>query len=283
MIKQTLPVIFLILLFMVISCRENPLEKKKANIPSQEEIQKEKKNSYQTLIHALEALNSDPCLKEASIGYLIIDYTDKIPVVVAEKKAKQPLIPASTLKLFVTAAALEILGEDIVEEVMITNQMSVNWRSSKLLRKIGGKVYGQATTNAGVRAITQFWKNKGMNTDGLYFYDGNGLSRKNAASPQQLVDALYIMQHSPYAQQFYNSLPLAGLSGTLHKAMKGTLAQGRLRAKTGTISKVKSFAGYVHTVSGKKLIFSMIVNDFQCRPKLMKKKLEEILIKMAGI
>jgi serine-type D-Ala-D-Ala carboxypeptidase/endopeptidase (penicillin-binding protein 4) len=159
----------------------------------------------------------------------------------------------------------------------------VNWRSSKLLRKIGGKVYNTATTTAGVKAILDFWSTKGVDTEGMNFYDGNGLSKENAISPKQLVDALYAMRTSPYFEVFYESLPLAGMTGTLHRAMKGSAAEGRIRAKTGTIAAVKSFAGYVHTVTGRKLVFSLIVNGFDCRVKLMKKKLEAVMISMAEV
>jgi D-alanyl-D-alanine carboxypeptidase len=276
-------VIIFTFLFIFFSCGENNPEKEKKTRRTLQEIQKEKNISFQALLEALDDLKADPCLKGAQLGYLIIDCTEKDPLVVAENNPKRLLIPASTLKLFVTGPALEILGDDIIKEVMITNQMSVNWRSSKMLRKIGGKVYQKATTTAGARAILQFWNDKGLDTRGMNFYDGNGLSRNNAVSPKQLVDALYIMQRSPYFRQFYESLPLAGMSGTLHKAMKGTSAQGRVRAKTGTISKVKSFAGYVHTVSGQRLIFSLIINNFNCRTRLMKNKLEAILVKMAEI
>jgi serine-type D-Ala-D-Ala carboxypeptidase/endopeptidase (penicillin-binding protein 4) len=214
---------------------------------------------------------------------MVIDVTTKDTIIVAGLHATEPMIPASTLKIFVTAAALEYFGKPIIPEVIITNQMSVNWRSSKLLRKIGGKVYNHATTDAGARAILNFWSTKGVDTRGMVFYDGNGLSRNNAISPKQLVDALYLIRSSPYFQTFYESLPLAGFTGTLHKAMKGSAAEGRVRAKTGTIGKVKSFAGYVTTVSGRRLIFSLIVNNFDCRVKLMKKKLEAVMITMAEI
>jgi D-alanyl-D-alanine carboxypeptidase len=239
--------------------------------------------TYDTLIQAFQLLQQDPLLQNASLGYMVVDVTSKDPVVVADYHAKELMIPASTLKIFVTGAALEYFGKPIIPEVTITNQMSVNWRSSKLLRKIGGKVYNTATTAAGARAIMDFWTTKGVDTEGMNFYDGNGLSRNNAISPKQLVDALYVMRTSPYYQVFYESLPLAGLSGTLHKAMKGSAAVGRIRAKTGTIGKVKSFAGYVVTVTGRKLIFSLIVNNFDCRVKLMKKKLEAVMITMAEI
>jgi D-alanyl-D-alanine carboxypeptidase len=239
--------------------------------------------AYNTLIEAFKTLRKDPLMKNASVGYLIVDITNKEPVIVTEYHASQPMIPASTLKIFVTGAALEFFGKQIIPEVTITNQMSVNWRASKLLRKIGSKVYNSATTVAGARAIKEFWTSKGVETDGMNFYDGNGLSRNNSVSPKQLVDALYAMRTSPFFQTFYESLPLAGMTGTLRKAMKGSAAEGRIRAKTGTISSVKSFAGYVHTVTGRKLIFSLIVNDFSGRVKIVKRKLEGVLINMAEI
>ncbi len=274
--------VFIFFLMVFPACR-NSQEKKPVKVPgSVSEIQ-DTDHSYDSLIQALASLQEDPQFREASIGYLVVDITSKDPVVVAESHARTPMIPASTLKIFVTGAALEFFGRAIIPEVMITNQMSVNWRSSKLLRKIGGKVYKSATTAAGARAILQFWSDKGVDTRGMYFYDGNGLSRNNAISPKQLVDALYVMRASPYFQTFYESLPLAGMTGTLHRAMKGSIAEGRIRAKTGTINYVKSFAGYCNTITGRKLIFSLIVNDYEGRTRIVKKKLESVLIDMAKI
>ncbi len=239
---------------------------------------------FKSLLKDLELLKADDCLKNATLGYFIIDVTKQNKeTVIAQFEPARQMMPASTLKLFVTAPALEIFGPPIIPEVTVTNQHSVNWRSSKLLRKIGGKFYNHNTKDAGVQAILQFWKSKGLDTKGLYFDDGNGLSRNNAISPKQLVDALYIMTNSKYFLPFYESLPIAGLTGTLHKALKGTAAQGRVRAKTGTIAGVKSFAGYVKSVSGRELIFAIIVNDYSCRTKLIKKKLEAILLRMAEV
>jgi len=239
--------------------------------------------SYDSLLTELDLLKDDHCMEGASLGYLIIDCTGKEPQTVAEQAPARPLIPASTLKLFVTGAALEIFGKPIVPEIMVTNLMSINWRSSRILKKIGGEVYQKHTTSAGAKAILEFWKAKGIDTRGMYFDDGNGLSRNDAISPRQLVDVLYVMQSSPYFKYFFESLPLSGITGTLRKAMKGTPAQGRIRAKTGTIASVKSFAGYAHTLSGRNLIFAIIVNGFECRPRLMKQKLEAVLVKMAEI
>jgi len=280
-LKRTL-ISLMILVQLLFSCQnDNTKTAIKGGLPVPEKH--ETNSSYAPLLAMLDQLRQDPVLRNADIGYLIVDITSREPVTVADFHAKQLMKPASTLKIFVTGAALEIFGKAVIPEVMITNQMSVNWRSSKLLRKIGGKIYNTATTAAGVKAIMDFWTTKGVDTQGMNFYDGNGLSRDNAISPKQLVDALYAMRTSPYFQVFYESLPLAGFTGTLHKAMKGSAAQGRVRAKTGTISSVKSFAGYVHTISGRKLVFSLIVNGYGCRVKLMKKKLESVMVKMAEI
>ncbi len=238
---------------------------------------------YDTIRSALSRLLHDPLLENASLGYMIVDVTNGEPVIVDDHNARQLMIPASTLKIMVTGAALEYFGKPVVPEVTVTNLMSVNWRSSKLLRRIGGKVYNKPTTEAGAKAVLDFWTHKGVDTEGMYFYDGNGLSRSNAISPKQLVDALYVMRTSPYFREFYQSLPMAGLTGTLHRSMKGSPAEGRVHAKTGTIGKVKSFAGYVSTVSGRRLIFSLIVNNFECRPTLMKRRLEQVMITMAAV
>jgi D-alanyl-D-alanine carboxypeptidase len=281
---QARPILFslLVLIQLLFSCQSDSSKATShKGLPVAEK--KEPQPSYEQMLQAFHLLQKDPLLQNASLGYLVVDVTAKDPVIVADYRAKELMIPASTLKIFVTGAALEYFGKPVIPEVTITNQMSVNWRSSKLLRKIGGKVYNTATTAAGVKAILDFWTTKGVDTEGMNFYDGNGLSRNNAISPKQLVDALYVMRTSPYFQVFYESLPLAGLTGTLHRAMKGSAAEGRIHAKTGTIGKVKSFAGYVSTITGRKLIFSLIVNNFDCRVKLMKKKLEAVMITMAEI
>jgi D-alanyl-D-alanine carboxypeptidase/D-alanyl-D-alanine-endopeptidase (penicillin-binding protein 4) len=91
------------------------------------------------------------------------------------------------------------------------------------------------------------------------------------------------MTTSPQFGIFYNSLPLAGVSGTLAHSMQGTQAEGNIRAKTGTISRVKSYAGYVRTHSGKRLIFAIIINNFTCRQDQLKQKLEKVMIRMTRL
>lgn len=162
-----------------------------------------------------------------------------------------------------------------------TNLVSVNLFAEHLMNQIGYVKYGNGTVGSGTAAVTNFWAAKGIDTKGMYVTDGSGLSRFDAVSAKHLVDILLYMQKSKNASTFEKSLPVAGKSGTLSHLCKGTKAQGNLTAKSGTMQRVKSYAGYVTTKSGKKLAFTMIVNNFNCTTRQMEKKLEKLMVAMA--
>jgi len=69
------------------------------------------------------------------------------------------------------------------------------------------------------------------------------------------------MDRHPEAAAFRDSLPIAGVDGTLEKRMKGTPAEGRVVAKTGTTGRANALAGYVTTASGERLAFAIVVNN----------------------
>jgi serine-type D-Ala-D-Ala carboxypeptidase/endopeptidase (penicillin-binding protein 4) len=167
--------------------------------------------------------------------------------------------------------------------VTLTNIHSNNLFAEDLSKHVGLSIYKSGHSESGCRAVLNFWKSKGIDTEGMFLYDGCGVSRYDGVTSRQLADILYYMTQSPSFTTFYNSLPLAGVSGTLAKYMKGTRAEGNLRAKTGSISRVKSYAGYVRTVSGKRFIFAILVNNFTCSGPDMVRKLEKIMVDMAAV
>lgn len=95
--------------------------------------------------------------------------------------------------------------------------------------------------------MMDFWKGKGMDIQGMALTDGSGLSQYDAVTPRQMVFLLnYMKKHSPYFDVYYNSLPVADRQeGTLEGMFKGSPAEGNLRAKSGTIDRVKAYSGYV--------------------------------------
>ena len=233
------------------------------------------------LFTELDSLLKDSNLGDAVIGYRVMDCTKGQPLVIAEHNPDMFFIPASTQKLLTTGAALEIFGSSISRQIIATNQNSLNWLANRLCQKVGEEKYNKRDFETGCKAVTEFWEKKGVDVKGVKLFDGSGLSKENSLTPKVLTDVLYYMMNSPYNYIFYASLPLSGITGTLRRYTNGTPAEGMIRAKTGTVNGVKSFAGYVNTLSGKKLIFAIIVNNVSCRAKILKKKLEAVMIKMA--
>jgi D-alanyl-D-alanine carboxypeptidase/D-alanyl-D-alanine-endopeptidase (penicillin-binding protein 4) len=79
---------------------------------------------------------------------------------------------------------------------------------------------------------------------------------------------------------FTNSLPIAGVSGSLRNLGKGTALENNFRAKSGYITRARSYAGYMKTKSGKEICLSLIINNFNGTPAETKKKMEQIFLKV---
>lgn len=166
--------------------------------------------------------------------------------------------------------------------VGVTNSRSNNLYAEHLLKHIGLARVKCGDTDAGAKAALAFWNSKGIDVTGIFIGDGSGISRHNTVSPKNLVDILkYMKDSSRCFTTFYNSLAIAGKKGTLYRMCKGSMAQGNLRAKSGSMTRVKSYAGYVTTAAGEDLIFSFIINNYNCSSLDIRKKLERIMILMA--
>jgi len=132
---------------------------------------------------------------------------------------------------------------------------SDNLYAEQLLKTLGAKFGSAGSTTAGATVARQTLKRFKITPK---IADGSGLSRQNATSPRQVVTLLDGMR----AQQgFRTSMPVAGRTGTLAKRMRGTSAQGRCQAKTGTLSNVSGLAGYCRTANNHLLAFAFLSNS----------------------
>jgi D-alanyl-D-alanine carboxypeptidase/D-alanyl-D-alanine-endopeptidase (penicillin-binding protein 4) len=94
-------------------------------------------------------------------------------------------------------------------------------------------------------------------------YDGSGLSRYNYVTAEAITAILARMWRDERLRgPFVAALPVGAHDGTLESRMKNSLLDRRVQAKTGTISNVRSLSGFVETLSGEKLAFSVIANHF---------------------
>ena len=108
----------------------------------------------------------------------------------------------------------------------------------------------------------RFLKTVGIRPESLDLNDGSGLSRNDMVTADSTVQLLTYMSRHRYAAVFRDALPIAGVDGTLRNRMKGTVAEGNLRAKTGSLSSAASLGGYVTTAAGEKLVFTIMVNNY---------------------
>lgn len=159
------------------------------------------------------------------------------------------------------------------------NMKSVNLYCEALLRIAGRARKGEGSLEKGLEAAQEFWSEKGLDFGQAFLEDGSGLSPRNAVNARFLAELLrHIALDQPVYAHFYPSLPVAGQSGTLKSTLAGTAAAGKIRAKTGTLERVRSLAGYMETRSGKQLTFCILVNNFSCKSAEMREKLEPLLM-----
>lgn len=139
---------------------------------------------------------------------------------------------------------------------------SQNQIAEILLKTIGLERGGMGTADSARRIVGQLLESWGVQPDAFVIRDGSGLSRHDMLTPETIVRVLDRMQRDTAFDVFYNALPIAGIDGTLKDRMKGTPAEGNVRAKTGSISYARSLSGYVTTADGERLIFSILANNW---------------------
>lgn len=111
----------------------------------------------------------------------------------------------------------------------------------------------------GAEAVRRFLLDAGLNASDYGISDGCGLSLYNRTSADALVVALrYAAYRRPLFEEIYEALPIAGVDGTLRRRMKGSLAEGNVRAKTGSMSGVSTLAGYCVAPNGHLLAFAIL-------------------------
>lgn len=180
-------------------------------------------------------------------------------------------IPVDSILLSWTSPPLH----KIIREL---NFFSVNLFAEHLCKHLGLIKQGEGTTEAGSKVIKEFWKTQGLNTDFMFLADGSGLSRANALSAQNLVDVLTIMhKDSLLADSFVNSLPLTGVQGTQQYYFKNSILKGKAHIKSGSMTRVRSFAGYMETEHGTPLAFAVIINNFNKGSFPMARDLEKLI------
>lgn len=221
---------------------------------------------------AVKASTPDPALLLASeLRKILADSS----VFVSGNIENRKVISAD--KIDSTKIIIEWNSPSLAEIIEQLNHESVNLFAEHLCKHIGLAVKGVGSTNDGTAAIVEFWKSKEIDTENLFMADGCGLSRFNALTAKTLVEILNYMKQSKWYSAYEKSVPLTGLQGTQKFYFQNSILKGKARAKTGSMTRVRSFAGYMTTQSGTEISFAIMVNNFSGPSSNLLREMEKLM------
>jgi D-alanyl-D-alanine carboxypeptidase/D-alanyl-D-alanine-endopeptidase (penicillin-binding protein 4) len=166
--------------------------------------------------------------------------------------------PAATQR--VVAAVKTPLGV-VLERCNVDSE---NLYAESLLKLAAHAVTGQPGSWAGGTAVVRMQVRDRLGAElasKLTLSDGSGLSRGNRVTPEIMTRWLKVMSDSDAGDEFVRSLPVAGQEGTLRKRFRGARLKNEIRAKSGYIREVRTLSGYVTSASGRRVAFSVLVNN----------------------
>ena len=179
-------------------------------------------------------------------------------------------------QIFIT----ETFSPELWKIVNVTNRISNNMYAETILKTIGKVATGVGSYDSSRVALKRILVDMGVDTYGLTQEDGSGLSRQNYVSPKFFCNYYTIMQESDIFAEFFNSLPIPGGPGTLKSVLKNEAPElkNRIHAKSGSLSNVRCYAGYVEGSKKQGLIkFAILTNNFAAPTSKMQPKIEGFL------
>ncbi len=168
----------------------------------------------------------------------------------------------------------------MVEEMFLRSQ---NLFAEILFRLAGrGRTGRPASAEAARKALAALLDRMGVDRDGLVAADGSGLSRLDQVTPRQAAGLLEGALKESWGEDFLQALPLAGSSGTLARRFRGTRGEGRIRAKTGTLTRVAALSGYILREGKPVLVFSWLIQGFTAPQARARAEMDRFLENLAG-
>ena len=165
----------------------------------------------------------------------------------------------------------------LVEDLRVINKVSQNLHAEILLRLLGREKGSAGTVEGGLEVLSGFLNKVGIPRDQYVFYDGSGLSRQNLVTPDAVVRLLRYASLQPWASSYRDTLPLAGVDGSLAGRFKNPSDQGRIYGKTGSLGGVKTLSGYAVTDRGDQIAFSILSNNSNLPTKRVTDTIDSIV------
>jgi len=155
----------------------------------------------------------------------------------------------------------EVTSRPLSDWIFPILNTSQNWYAEMLLKQLGRRFGAGGSWHEGLAVERRFLIDSvGADSTQFSLSDGSGLSAVNLVSPQTFVQLLAFMRRHQRYSVWAAGLPKSGQPGSLRTRFVSTPLEGRVTAKTGSISTVNSLSGYVERVDGRTVIFSIQAN-----------------------
>lgn len=148
----------------------------------------------------------------------------------------------------------------LIEDLVTINKISQNLHAELLIRRLG-LVRGSGSIADGVAEVESMMARAGVPRTAWDLSDGSGMSSYNRLSPRGVAKLLAWIAAQSWGEAYRRTLPIGGVDGTISSRFKGTLLEGKVFAKTGTLNASSALSGYLVTKTGRTLIFSSFAND----------------------
>lgn len=171
------------------------------------------------------------------------------------------------------------------EIASICNHVSHNLYADALVKTVGLQYKPRrnemiSSFGRGVQVVKEYWEKKGLDVFPLRMNDGSGLAPADKVSAGFMGELLvYMATESAVSDAFIASLPQAGIEGSVRNFLKGSKLQGKAHLKSGGITGVRSYAGYI-TKDGKTYAVAVFSNNYSCSMSRMTGALEKLLLQL---
>ena len=171
------------------------------------------------------------------------------------------------------------------EIASICNHVSHNLYADALVKTVGLQYKPRrnemiSSFGRGVQVVKEYWEKKGLDVFPLRMNDGSGLAPADKVSAGFMGELLvYMATESAVSDAFIASLPQAGIEGSARNFLKGSKLQGKAHLKSGGITGVRSYAGYI-TKDGKTYAVAVFSNNYSCPMSRMTRALEKLLLQL---
>ena len=171
------------------------------------------------------------------------------------------------------------------EIASVCNHVSHNLYADALVKTVGLQYKPRrnemiSSFGRGVQVVKEYWEKKGLDVFPLRMNDGSGLAPADKVSAGFMGELLvYMATESAVSDAFIASLPQAGIEGSVRNFLKGSKLQGKARLKSGGITGVRSYAGYIPK-DGKTYAVAVFSNNYSCPMSRMTRALEKLLLQL---